>query len=204
MKFLSAALMITCLLLLGGALIAWSGAYNVAALAPNLPFETRVLHGIMRQSVHSHAAADGIQSPPDLASQAPKGVRDFAEMCATCHGAPGKEPSEIGTGLNPNPPRLENAGAAWSAPEMFWIVKNGIRMTGMPAFGPTHDDERIWSIVAFARTLHGMTADAYAQATGGAAEEGSMHDHGAHQHSHDHGDHQDRAPDHDHSHQENK
>ena len=205
MKFLSAAFMIVCLLLLGGALIAWSGAYNVAALAPDLPFEMSVLHGIMRQSVQAHAAADRIQARPDLASRAPKGAGDFAEMCATCHGAPGKEPGEIGLGLNPRPPRLEKgASLAWSASEMFWIVKNDIRMTGMPAFGPTHDDNRIWSIVAFARSLHGMTAEAYAQSSDGATEADSMHDHAAHDRSHDHGDDHEHAYQHDHIQQESK
>lgn len=53
-------------------------------------------------------------------------------MCATCHGAPGKDPGEIGLGLTPQPPRLEEeASLVWSAQEMFWIVKNDIRMTGM-------------------------------------------------------------------------
>lgn len=204
MKFVSAALTIVCLILVGGALLAWSGAFNVAAVAPPLALERSVLHGIMRRSVRLHAASDGIQAPQNLETRAPKGAGDFAEMCATCHGAPGKEPSEIGIGLNPRPPRLEEASLAWSAPQMFWIVKNGIRMTGMPAFGPTHDDERIWSIVAFARTLPGMNADAYAQATAGIASAGPMHDHGTHEHTHDHGDEHGQAHEHDRPHQENK
>lgn len=204
MKFLSAALTIVCLILIGGALLAWSGTFNVAALAPPLPLERSVLHGIMRQSVRAHAAGDGIQTPQDLAARAPKGAGDFAEMCVTCHAGPGKEPSEIGIGLNPKPPRLEEASLAWSAPEMFWIVKNGIRMTGMPAFGPTHDDERIWSIVAFARTLPGMSAEAYAQATAGAASEGAVHDHGTHEHTRDHGGEHGHAHQHDHTDQESK
>lgn len=199
MKIIWGALATICLILLGGALVAWSGAHDVAALAPNLPGERSILHGIMRQSVQTRAAADRIQVPQDLATLAPKGARDFEEMCSTCHGAPGKEPSEIGVGLNPRPPRLEDTGPGWSTSEMFWIVKNGIRMTGMPAFGPTHDDERIWSIVAFARTLPGMTADNYGQATGGG--QTSSHDHSAHQHPRgDHG----RGHEHDHGHQENQ
>ncbi|MCK1739410.1 cytochrome c [Bradyrhizobium sp. 139] len=204
MKILWAALATVCLILIGGAIVAWSGAYNVAALAPTASVERSLLHGIMQQSVRAHAAADHIEAPQDLASRAPKGARDFEEMCSTCHGAPGKGPSEIGVGLNPRPPRLEEASLAWSAPEMFWIVKNGVRMTGMPAFGPTHDDQRIWSIVAFARTLPGMSSDAYAHATGGAADAGSMHDHSAHGHSHDHGDDHGHASEHDQGHQESK
>jgi mono/diheme cytochrome c family protein len=203
MKFLSAALTIICLMLIGGAVLAWSGAYDVAAIAPPLAGERSILHGIMRQSVRAHVGRNEVQAPQDFASRAPKGASDFEEMCATCHGAPGKEPSEIGIGLNPKPPRLEEASLAWSAPEMFWIVKNGIRMTGMPAFGPTHDEDRIWSIVAFARTLPGMNADAYAQAIAAAASAGSVHDHGAHEHTH-HGDEHGHAHAHDHDHQESE
>ncbi|MBI5128901.1 MAG: cytochrome c [Rhodopseudomonas palustris] len=101
--------------------------------------------------------------PNDLASRASKGARDFDEMCTTCHGAPGKERSEIGVGLNPQPPKLEDVGPTWSPSEMFLIVNNGIRMTGMPVFGPTHDDERLWSIKAFAGGLLRMDPDAYAK-----------------------------------------
>jgi mono/diheme cytochrome c family protein len=196
-KILLGALATICLLLLGGGIIAWSGIYDVAALAPPSSVERSVLHGIMRQSVRAHAAAPHIDAPQDLAAQAAGGARDFAGMCSACHGAPGQAPSEIAVGLNPRPPRLEEASFAWSAPEMFWIVKNGVRMTGMPAFGPTHEDERIWAIVAFARSLRGMTADAYEQATGGASDPVSAHDHSMHRHTHGHGDDHGHADEHD-------
>jgi mono/diheme cytochrome c family protein len=49
----------------------------------------------------------------------------------------------------------------WSTANLFWIVKNGIKMTGMPAFGPTHDDKTIWNIVAFVNQLPNMTAEQY-------------------------------------------
>ena len=84
-------------------------------------------------------------------------------MCVTCHGAPGREPSEIGQGLNPKPPKLDTAEVqAYSDAELYWIIAHGIRMTGMPAFGPTHEERTLWSLVAFLRKLPGMNAQQYA------------------------------------------
>jgi mono/diheme cytochrome c family protein len=154
----------------------------------------------MQRSVRVHAAKAGVVAPADLASRAPKGAGDFAEMCVTCHGAPGREPSEIGLGLNPRPPGLGDVASLWSAEELFWIVKNGVRMTGMPAFGPTHDDDRIWSIVAFVRTLPGIDPETYAQATAASADAAAVHDHAPHQHAHDHAGEASQPHDHGHSH----
>jgi mono/diheme cytochrome c family protein len=80
-------------------------------------------------------------------------------MCVTCHGAPGKERGDIGKGLNPRPPHLSEASKFWSAGELFWIVKHGVRMS----FGPTHSDDRIWSIVSFLTQLAKMTPEQYEQ-----------------------------------------
>ena len=89
------------------------------------------------------------------------GFQDFNAMCVLCHGAPGKERSEIGKGLHPPPPELDKAQQRWKSSELFWIVKYGVRMTGMPAFGPTHDDRRIWNLVAFVQQLPAITPERY-------------------------------------------
>ncbi len=70
------------------------------------------------------------------------------------------DPSEIGEGLNPPAPDLTQPSVQSKTDgELFWIVQNGIRMTGMPAFGPTHKDEEIWTLVTFMRHLPELTAD---------------------------------------------
>jgi mono/diheme cytochrome c family protein len=89
-------------------------------------------------------------SPETLA----RALRGYREMCVVCHGAPGVDPSEIGEGLNPPAPDLTLPRVqARTDGELYWIVSNGIRMTGMPAFGPTHKEEAIWRMVAFVRHL---------------------------------------------------
>ena len=82
-------------------------------------------------------------------------------MCAGCHLAPGVETSAIRTGLNPRPPVLARIIPHTPLAELFWIIKNGIKMTGMPAWGQTEDDASIWAIVAFLEKLHAMTPAEY-------------------------------------------
>jgi mono/diheme cytochrome c family protein len=82
-------------------------------------------------------------------------------MCVTCHGEPGREPSEIGRGLNPEAPELSKSAQEWSDSELHWIIRNGIKMSGMPGFGETHDDKEIWAIATFLRTMSGRTPDQY-------------------------------------------
>lgn len=80
------------------------------------------------------------------------GLNHYRENCVMCHGAPGLPESEVSRGLNPRAPSLAKQSDT-SDGELFWTVKHGLRMTPMPAFGPTHTDEEIWKIVAFIRHL---------------------------------------------------
>ena len=80
-----------------------------------------------------------------------------------CHGAPGQEPAEIAKGLWPETPDLKKAVPDWTPGELFWITKNGIKFTAMPAWGPTHDDDKIWDIVAFLERLPSVSPSEYQQ-----------------------------------------
>ena len=96
---------------------------------------------------------------PDLnnLSMINEGFKHYNEMCVSCHGAPGLEETEVSVGLNPTAPYLVKVAKEIDAKELFWITKNGIKMTGMPAWGKTHSDEKIWDIVAFVKKLPDMT-----------------------------------------------
>jgi mono/diheme cytochrome c family protein len=92
-----------------------------------------------------------------------------------CHGAPGVEESEFGQGLNPPAPDLTlPVIQKMSDGELFWIVSNGIRMTGMPAFSPTHKPEEVWKIVSFVRHLPELT-DEEQKALGAGTDEKAHH-----------------------------
>ena len=139
-----------------------SGAYDVAATKSHHALTKKFLSSMMDNSVRHHASGMELSSTynaPDLG----EGFEHYNEMCVTCHGAPGIEKSESGQGLNPPAPNLSKSVTDMSPQEVFWILKNGIKMTGMPAFGPTHDDEKLWDITAFVKRLPNMTADQYKQ-----------------------------------------
>jgi mono/diheme cytochrome c family protein len=141
-----------------GLAFTYSGVYNVAAINPPGNLERWFFSTVMDNSVEHHS--NSIKAPLlDGTAMIDSGFQHYSRMCAGCHGAPGVQPR--GKGFNPRPPDLVDAVSDQSDAEIFWIVKNGIKMTGMPAYGIGNDDNRIWEIVAFVRLLPKMTAEQY-------------------------------------------
>jgi mono/diheme cytochrome c family protein len=159
MRFLAG--FVTALIL--GALAAYlliiSGTYDVAATVPDTAIERTIFSAIMRDSVQARAGNESPRTWDD--EQIRTGFEHYDGMCVICHGAPGRERSEISKGLRPQPPNLAEAGKKWTNAQLFWIIKHGIRMTGMPASGATHRDEQIWDIVGFVRRLPQISAQDY-------------------------------------------
>ncbi|MCZ6712056.1 MAG: cytochrome c [Gammaproteobacteria bacterium] len=143
-----------------GILFVYSGVYNVSAQSPHSAVSNWVLGATKDASVSRRARSVEV---PDLTSDALRlvGVNGFEAMCVGCHGAPGKKPGPLGQGLNPSPPDLQHSAREHSPAELFWVTKNGIKMTGMPAWGPTHDDEELWPLVALMSALPELDAKAY-------------------------------------------
>jgi mono/diheme cytochrome c family protein len=145
------------------ALFGWvdSGRWNVAADAPP-PVWERWLYGTgARQSIK--VAAKGVEVPQFDAAMVEDGARSFHASCESCHGAPGAEPGEVGKGLAPKPTDLATTAPQWAPAELFWIVKHGMRATGMPAFGPSRVDGELWPVVAFMAELPKMTPERYGE-----------------------------------------
>lgn len=161
MRFLVTSILLLLLLAAGALVGIYSGAYDVAATQPPSELEAWVLATVRDRSVARRART---LDPPPLAGEGLEetGLHHYHAMCVTCHGAPGRSASEIGQGLNPAPPdlTLERVQRRTDA-ELFWILKHGIRMTGMPAFGPTHSDEELWALVAFLRRLRTLSPEEY-------------------------------------------
>ncbi len=148
------------LAILGGLLFIKTGVFNVATEWKDPALLQWVFESTMDHSVKRRAAS--IEVPPlDDPEQIKEGFRSYREMCAICHTPPGGSASPTAKGLNPEPPDLAKDAEDLSDAELFWITKNGIRMTGMPAWGPTHRDPELWNIVAFIKTLPTMTAEEY-------------------------------------------
>ena len=155
--------------LVGGALLAaigaaafglYGGLYNVAADIPHTQPVFWLMTTVRERSIAVHAA--GVVVPPDLTD--PKrlatGAGQYAEMCSGCHLAPGMKRTEISRGLYPRASELRR-GSRLTPAEEFWVVKHGLKMSGMPAWGVSHDDELLWDLVAFLRKMPELTADQY-------------------------------------------
>ena len=143
----------------------YGGTFNPAATQDHRPLTRWALATAMRNGVESRAGEVGAPpANPDLAA----GGREFAAMCAHCHGAPGARRAEWARGMLPLPPDLAHAAEEWRTEEVAWIVRHGVKMSGMPAFGPTHDDAALWNVAAFVKQLPALTPEEYAALTGGA------------------------------------
>ncbi|MGH8242820.1 MAG: c-type cytochrome [Steroidobacteraceae bacterium] len=163
------------------AVFVWSGAYNVAADEPHWRVTERMIETLRVRSVASRSADIAV---PELEDEAMirAGAGNYDAMCAGCHLEPGVTSTEQSRGLYPAPPDftkrdIDDAAAA------FWIIKHGIKMTGMPAWGMSMEDDDIWSLVAFLEKLGELSPDGYrglVAASGGhrhgGAEEADEHD----------------------------
>lgn len=163
MKYLAGAAAVIIILIAGGLIYIYSGIYNVSALVPHDKLTLWIINTTRNNSIDHHTE-NNIKVPGLLdASLIKMGFIHYREMCVECHGAPGVERSEVGEGLYPGAPNLSSAAREMAPQKLFWIVRNGLKMSGMPAFGKTHSDDKIWAIVAFVKKLPSLSKEQYAQ-----------------------------------------
>jgi mono/diheme cytochrome c family protein len=159
MRFLAGIVAGLVLLAAGAAAVAFTGSFDVSAKRPPGSLEKRIAGFTLDRAVARRAPKGENPMAKDPAAIR-AGMAHYKEMCVFCHGAPGVDASEAGEGLNPPAPDLTLARIQKRTDgELFWILQNGIRMTGMPAFGPTHKDEELWKMVAFLRHLPSLTPE---------------------------------------------
>ncbi len=139
---------------------AFSGLYDVSASSPHSGIVAWLLSTTSHASIERRAKSVDV---PDLEDEtlALAGISDFDSMCTGCHGAPGQDPEAMGQGLNPPAPDLAEEAEEMTAAELFWVTKNGIKMTGMPAWGKTHQDDELWPLIALLTRLPELDADGY-------------------------------------------
>ena len=139
----------------------YSGIFDPSAITPHSSLTKWMINKTKHVSVERRIKSIDV---PDLSDTAliQTGFMHYNEMCVVCHSAPGIKSTEIAKGLYPHAPHIYKF-AKWLNPkETFWAIKNGYKMTGMPAFGPTHDDQKIWAMTAFiTQKLGNMTPEEY-------------------------------------------
>jgi cytochrome c553 len=146
-------------LVFGGAEFIGSGVYNIGADDHHTKIVLALIEQLRDHSIESRSRrieAHFVADPARIAD----GAQIYAAPCVGCHLAPGVTKSDIRQGLYPHPPNLAQEELQ-PAQRAFWVIKHGIKMSAMPAWGKTLDDEAIWDIVAFIRKMPDMTPDSY-------------------------------------------
>jgi mono/diheme cytochrome c family protein len=162
LKFLSFIGVLAIILVAAAAVFFFAGFYNVAATEPNPGVVDWALVQIRAASIDRHA----VDQPP-MSMEEPAivqaGARAFASRgCANCHGAPGVMWAKFSEGVRPDPPNLTDIVKDLTPAQIFWVVRNGINMTGMPGFGLVETpDQEIWTIAAFVKKLPQVSEDDY-------------------------------------------
>ena len=162
MRLLAVIGVLAVILAISAGVFFFGGYYSVSAQQEDPPIVKWALQQVRTASIDHHA----IFSPPkplDDPALVKAGARAFAERgCANCHGGPGVGWAKFSEGLQPGPPDLKDVAKELSGPEIFWVVKNGINMTGMPSFGAIKaSDEEIWSIAAFVKQIGTVKPEDY-------------------------------------------
>jgi mono/diheme cytochrome c family protein len=162
MKTIVLTLIIAFIIIAGSILIyISSGAYDISQLSQHNSLTKWMIKTTTHNSINKRIK--DIQAPPMNDSDAIViGFLHYNEMCVACHGAPGVKPWEMAEGLYPKPPEFAKSKHLPESAEAFWIIKDGIKMTSMPAYAPTHDDKKIWAITDFlVNKLNKMSPDEY-------------------------------------------
>jgi cytochrome c553 len=147
-------------LAVGGFLFAWSGFYSVAASRGHWPGLLLILEFGMRSSVRTHAMSIEVPDLEDLALTE-RGAGHFQGGCVPCHGAPGQVSNPVVRAMLPEPPDLKAKVSSWKPNELFWIIKHGLKYTGMPAWVAQERDDEVWAVVAFLQRLPELNTSQY-------------------------------------------
>ena len=160
MKTTSLVIALALLTVLGLGIYAYSGTYPVGADEPHAGPTFWLLATVRDRGVAAQSRS--VTPPPDLESpqRMSIGAGQYATMCSNCHLAPGYESGETWEGLYPRPPRLAQ-GTDLTPAEVFWVVKHGLKFSGMPAWGKSHSDDEIWDLTAFVLRLSRLTPAQY-------------------------------------------
>jgi mono/diheme cytochrome c family protein len=146
---------------LGAVLFVELGFYNIGADDHHTKLTLAIIVQLRDRSIDARLGSikPQLTATPEMVRA---GAQYYAMLCAGCHLAPGMAKSEVRTGLYPHPPNLAQEETQESR-RAFWIIKHGIKMSAMPAWGKTLDDAAVWDVVAFVRKMPGMSPEDYQQ-----------------------------------------
>lgn len=170
MKFLLGVLFTAFVAILGIFAVVSSGIVNVGADQEHSPMMYGFLETARKRSIENaskHIPVPNLEQVDMISS----GGADYKDMCAGCHLSPGVEKTDFSESLYPKPPNFTKAdvvaryNSETGAQQSFWAIKHGIMASGMPAWGGSHDDGRMWAMVAFIRSLPDLNEAQYTMLT---------------------------------------
>jgi mono/diheme cytochrome c family protein len=161
-KILLGVVLTLALLLLSGLVVTMLGLMPVSADGTHSRLEARIMPTVLHASIVRHAS--GETNPVALNQDNLKaGVDTYKAMCARCHSTPDGNLSTYGQSFYPPAPQLPKGMAQYTDSQLFWLIKHGIRNTGMPAWGGMLSDEEIWQIVSLLRNSKDLPPSVEAQ-----------------------------------------
>lgn len=137
------------------------GGYNAAANSQHSKALAWAVHKTMTNSVRRRAAA--MPQPSFSEAALVDGMREYQEHCVACHGGPGVDRARWASAMLPTPPFLVGASQRWSRGELYTIVHDGVKMTGMPAWGEIVPGKRIEDVVTLLQAMPKLTPDQFAR-----------------------------------------
>ena len=170
MKFLLGALFTVFVAIVGVFAVVTSGVVNVGADQEHSPMKFSFLETARNRSI-ANASKDIVVPDLEKVELISSGGADYKDMCAGCHLSPGVAQTDFSEGLYPKPPNFTKADIVKryqtedGAKQSFWAIKHGIMASGMPAWGASHDDGRMWAMVAFIRSLPELDESQYTMLT---------------------------------------
>lgn len=170
MKFLLGILFTVCIIMIGIFIVITRGVINIGADQAHSPLVYNFLETARSRSIE-HASKDILVPDLQKAEMISSGGADYKEMCAGCHLSPGVAGTDLSKGLYPQPPNFTDADVVKryqsedGAKKGFWAIKHGIMASGMPAWGASHDDDRMWAMIAFIRSLPDLNKNQYTMLT---------------------------------------
>jgi mono/diheme cytochrome c family protein len=170
MRAVITAIAVLVILAVLGGIVVYSGVYNIGADAPHSGVVYETLETLRDKSIDRHAQSVAVPKNLNDPKRIAAGAGLYDEMCTGCHLGPGVERSELSQGLYPSAPELAQ-GDDLSPAEQFWVIKHGVKLTAMPAWGKTHSDDLIWDMVAFIRQMPKMSPAQYKAAVASAPED---------------------------------
>ena len=146
--------------LVGGLIFMYSGVFNVAATVVDSSALSWALVTVREASIGLHARDVPVPAA-GMVADSDNGFRIYRRECVMCHTPAGRTPQPMAVGFNPQAPGFGPGADDMTERQLFWVTKNGIRFTGMPAWGPSLKDSEISDVVAFVMALPTMTPADY-------------------------------------------